>query len=75
MGVSGLTPIAEEAKNPTSSMEEFRGKTIGYDLSCLLHKIVSTKQGSDELYAKPPMPFSSLAGIVDAEVKSSIHLE
>ena len=50
-------------------MEEFRGKTIGYDLSCLLHKIVSTKQGSDELHAKPPMPFASLAGIVDAEVK------
>ena len=68
MGIPGPTQVVEEAKIPKSTMHGFQGKIVGHDLPCLLHKITCTKQGSDEFHAQPPMPFTSLANVVDREV-------
>ena len=68
MGVLELTELVQSSKELTDDLEELRGKTVGWDISVLMHKVLGSRDGADQLHAAPCVPITAAKSFVDDEV-------
>ena len=68
MGIQDLTKLVEDADIYTTPVATLAGSTLAWDISCLLHVAISSREGADQYHAFPPVPVSAVCESIDQVV-------
>ena len=68
MGIKDLTKLVEEEDIYTTLMTTLAGLIFAWDISCLLHVAISSREGADQYHSFPPVPVTAVVEAIDQVV-------